>query len=177
MLVTRICCAEVMERRQDSAQRALAGPAVGDPGPRCVGIHSLRGNDRDIHADLCQQLAGTLEHALGAQPHHRLVSAKTCAPPAGLHETVEAHSSSSEISCPGRRIPNSRNRSCKLCRCSPIVAAVREMFQRCTPSCRSKYAISNFRFASRKSFSFSPRSSPSSPPRGTTLTPCKTSSG
>src|SRR5882724_3319736 len=28
-----------------------------------------------------------------------------------------------------------------------------------------------------KSFSFSPRSSPSSPPLGTTLTPCKTSSG
>ena len=31
---------------------------------------------------------------------------------------------------PGRRMPSSRNFSCKLCRCNPIVAAVRETFQR-----------------------------------------------
>ncbi len=38
--------------------------------------------------------------------------------------------SSSMGSRPGRRIRNSRNFSCKLCRCNPIVAAVRETFHR-----------------------------------------------
>jgi hypothetical protein len=45
------------------------------------------------------------------------------------------YSASSTGSRPGRRMPSSRNFSCKLWRCKPIVAAVRDTFQRWLASC------------------------------------------
>lgn len=50
--------------------------------------------------------------------------------PVTSHQSQVTIHSSSSGSRPGRRIPSSRNFSWRLCRCRPIVAAVRETFQR-----------------------------------------------
>ena len=78
---------------------------------------------------------------------------------------------------PGRRMPSSRNFSCKLCRCKPIVAAVFDTFHRWLVNCFVKYATSNLCLASRKSFSPSPTSEPFSSGRPTSASPAATSSG
>ena len=103
----------------------------------------LAGLDRDRQAQLTTMADSTsVAQALGdlepAKLDERLVRAKSGAAAARLHETQHAHSSSSGASWPGLRMPNSRRRSCKLCLCKPIVAAVREIFQRCAPNWRNR---------------------------------------
>ena len=97
----------------------------------------------------------------------RVLPPPACKKPRRHHPS----SSSSVISCPGRRIPSSRNRSCKLCRCRPIVAAVREIFQRCAAKLPLQVSHLKFALGLAKVLSLMPRSAPSSPLFGNTGVP------
>lgn len=171
----------IHQSRDDAPQRPFSRPTIFHNAYAQFGITTKRRNNTHRSCRLLEQRTHPPKHRLAVQFRTRFVKTKSRAGAPRHHVSsrtwvwLSGHSqclkailssvrsalcglrvnsySSSIGSRPGRRIPNSRSFSCKLCRCSPIVAAVRETFQRCSANCFIKYATSNFRFASRKSCS------------------------
>src|SRR4029077_17167108 len=123
---------------QNPTKRTLAWPAIRQQRYQHIRVLAFRGDNDHLAAHGREEPSGLGEHGASAKSDERFISAKSRAGATRLNVAQNAHSSSSGASWPGLRIPNSRKRSCKLCRCKPIVAAVREIFQRCATSWRNR---------------------------------------